>query len=106
MATNSEVIAELEETKTTLQQQRDNASGQMVLELTTAINNIAGEIGSIESAALANAPYVPRTDLFKKATDDGKEFLDSLKKLKTAFKDSIAVARALDSVIKVISKVV
>lgn len=103
MATNAEVITRLEDAKDSLQAQCNEASGARVLQLMTAVHQIADEIGQLEAQALDNSPYVPQTNPFKKQTDDAKAFLATLNSLKSAFAAAAAVAGAIDSVIKIIT---
>jgi len=87
-----------------LQDQCDASSGQALAQLTTSIHNIWSEIGALEAAALDDADYAPATDVFKKATADAQAFLKTLNKLKQKFAAIGTVAKALDSVVSLITK--
>jgi hypothetical protein len=104
MTSNADAIAALERAKATLQAQCDAASVDTLKQLTDSIHAISSEIGALATAALNNATYVPVTDSFTKVTDDARAFLDILNKLKTTFAVASEVASALDSVIKLITK--
>ena len=105
MTTNAEAIAALVQSKTTLQAQCDDASGDTLAKLMASIHALTSEIGALEAAALSNATYVPATDAFNKATQDAKAFLATLNNLKATFAAAASVASALDTVINLISKV-
>jgi hypothetical protein len=104
MTTNAQAVAALAQSKTALQAQCDASSGQTLTQLIATIHNISSEIGAIEQAALNNANYVPATDAFKSATADAKSFLDTLNSLKQKFAAVGSVAKALDSVVNLITK--
>ena len=104
MATNAEVVTQLEASKDVLQAQCNAASGAQVLQLMTLVHQLADEIGNIEAQALDDADYVPQSDCFKKETDDAKAFLKTLESVKSAFAAADQVAKAVDTVIGIISK--
>jgi len=104
MTTNAQAIAALVQSKAALQAQCDASSGQMLADLTATIHNISSEVGAIEKTALSNADYVPATTIFKNATDDAKSFLEKLRSLKQKFDALGSVAKALDSIVNLITK--
>jgi hypothetical protein len=104
MTTNAQAIAALAQSKAALQAQCDASSDQTLAQLIATIHNISSEIGALEQAALNNANYVPTTDAFKSATADAKSFLDTLNSLKQKFAAVGSVAKALDSVVNLITK--
>jgi hypothetical protein len=104
MTTNAQAVAALIQTKAALQAQCDGSSGETLAQLLTAIHTISSEIGALEAAALNNANYVPGTDAFKKATADAKSFLAALNSLKQKFAAVGSVAKSLDSVVNLITK--
>jgi hypothetical protein len=104
MTTNAQTIAALTQAKELLQAQCDDADGPTLSQINTSIHKLSGEIGALEAAALDNANYVPATDPFKQATADAQDFVGTLNQLKDAFGDVAAVAGALDTVVKLITK--
>jgi hypothetical protein len=104
MTTNAQAVAALVQSKAALQAQCDASSGQTLAHLLTTIHNISSEIGALETAALNNANYIPATDAFKKATADAKSFLVTLNSLKQKFAAVGLLAKALDSVVNLITK--
>jgi hypothetical protein len=104
MTTNAQAVAALVQSKAALQAQCDASSGQTLAHLVTTIHNISSEIGALETAALNNANYAPATDAFKKASGDAKNFLGTLNSLRQKFAALGSVAKALDSVVNLITK--
>jgi hypothetical protein len=104
MTTQSDAIIVLANAKTALQAQCDAADGATLNKLISTIHNISSEIDALASAALNNADYVPATNPFKRTTDEAKIFLTTLNQLKSRFSDISAVANALDSVTKLVTK--
>jgi hypothetical protein len=104
MTTNAQAVAALVQSKAALQVQCDASSGQTLAQLVTTIHNISSEIGALEMAALNNANYVPATDAFKNATADAKSFLGTLNSLKQKFAAVGSVAKAIDSVVNLTTK--
>jgi hypothetical protein len=104
MTTNAQAIAALYDSKKSLQDQCDAASGQALKQLTLSIHNISSEIGGLEADALDDADYTPSTAEFKRETADAQAFLKTLNKLKQKYSTVSTVAKALDSVISLITK--
>jgi DNA-binding ferritin-like protein len=104
MTTNAQAIAALVQSKAALQAQCDGSSDQTLADLTTTIHNISSEIGALGKTALSDANYVPATTVFKSATDDAKSFLEKLRSLKQKFDAVGSVAKALDSIVNLITK--
>src|SRR5580658_7116340 len=105
MTTNAQAVAALVQSKAALQAQCDASSGETLLaQLIATIHNISSEIGALEQAALNSANYVPATDAFKSATADAKSFLNTLNSLKQKFGAAGSVAKALDSIVNLITK--
>lgn len=104
MTTNAQAITALAQSKAALQAQCDASSGQALDQLNAAIHNISSEIGALETAALNSANYIPATDVFKSATADAKSFLATLSTLQKQFAAVGSVAKALDSVVNLITK--
>lgn len=104
MATNSDIISQLEASKKVFED-KCNSTGDDDLrdKLTTAIDNITDEIGDLVNKVLTDA-YTPATDPFKNDIEAGQNFLKTLRKIKTAVEIADDVARAADTVIKIISK--
>ena len=104
MITNAQAIGALVQSKAALQAQCDGSSGKALDQLNATIHNISSEIGALEAAALNNANYVPATDAFKTVTADAKSFLTTLNRLKEIFGAIGSVAKALDTVVNLITK--
>jgi hypothetical protein len=104
MTTSAQAIAALVQSKAVLQSQCDSASGETLNQLVATIQNISSEIGTLAASALNNAPYIPGTDAFKEATASAQSFLATLNSLQKAFSALASVASALDSVVKLITK--
>lgn len=102
MTTNADAVKALVQSKKALQAQCDAASGDILDQLISTIQNISGEIGKLEREMLESAQYIPSTDPFKRVTNESKSFLTTLKKLKATFANVSAVARELDLVIGLI----
>jgi len=98
MATNGEALADLEDSKRTLEGETSAASGTDLLKLLTAIQHIGDEVGQLEVSTLTDS-YVPQTSAFQQATADAKAFVATLESLKVAFAAVATFAAAADKVI-------
>ena len=102
MPTNSDAVAQLEGAKKQLEDQTAAASGATLLQLLTAIQHIADEVGAIEALNLDNAAYVPQSNSFQAATADAQAFVATLNHLKAMFAGVGQVAQAADTLLAMI----
>jgi len=98
MATNGDALADLEDSKRTLEAETSAASGTDLLKLLTAIQHIGDEVGQLEVSTLSDS-YLPQTSAFQQATADAKAFVATLESLKVAFAAVAAFAAAVDKAI-------
>ena len=101
MPTNADAVSDFEAAKNALEKQIPAAIGTTADKLLLAIQNIADEVGALETDLLSNA-YVPQTDAFKAATNDGKTLVASLNSLKQALVVVAGLAQILDRMISYI----
>jgi hypothetical protein len=99
MATNADALNDLIAAKTALEDRCDGAAGETLQMLLDSIEDLADEIGALETQALSTAPYVPQTDAFKKVTDEAKAFEARLNNIKTAFSALAELAKVIDKAI-------
>ena len=101
MPTNADAVSDFEAAKNALEKQIPAAIGTTADKLLLAIQSIADEVGALETVLLTHA-YVPQTDAFKAATNDGKTFVASLNSLKQALVVVAGLAQILDRMISYI----
>ena len=77
MPTNADAVADFEAAKNALEKQVPAAIDTTADKLLLAIQSIADEVGALETVLLTHA-YVPQTDAFKAATNDGKTLVAGL----------------------------
>src|ERR1700678_3344749 len=101
MPTNADAVSDFEAAKNALEKQVPAATGTTADKLLLAVQSIADEVGALETVLLTHA-YVPQTDAFKAATNDGKTFVASLNSLKQALVVVAGLAQILDRMISYI----
>ncbi len=100
---NNDVIRQLEQTKSALQDKCDDVDGDQLRCLQRVISILKAEIGSIEAKNLGDRDYNPISDAFKQNTAQGQKFQGDINQVKSAFQTAQSIGAELDKVINIIT---